>query len=96
MHHQHMEMLTVYGTHWCPDCHRSRAFLDEHRIPYAWVDIDADAEAGRFLEKTQRGGRTVPMIVFADGSCLLEPSDAELAARLGIPAPAGRGGRPTA
>jgi thioredoxin reductase (NADPH) len=79
-----MQQLTVYGAPWCPDCRRSKSFLMEQRIPFAWVDIDADADGLRFVEELQKGGRTIPTIVFEDGSFLLEPSNAELAERLGL------------
>ena len=79
-----MDQLTVYGAPWCPDCHRSREFLDEQRVRYTWVDIDADPDGLRFVEELQDGGRTIPTIVFPDGSHLLEPSNAELAAKLGL------------
>jgi thioredoxin reductase (NADPH) len=79
-----MGELTVYGAPWCPDCRRSKSFLMDQRIPYRWVDIDADDEARAWVERLQDGGRTIPTIVFPDGSHLLEPSNAELAAKLGL------------
>ncbi len=79
-----MEQITVYGAPWCPDCRRSKAFLQEQRIPFTWVDIDTDAEGLRFVEVLQHGGRTIPTIVFTDGSHLLEPSNTELAEKLGL------------
>ena len=79
-----MDQLTVYGAPWCPDCRRSKSFLMEQRIPYRWVDIEQDAGARAWVEELQGGGRTIPTIVFPDGSYLLEPSNAELADRLGL------------
>ncbi|MES2209320.1 MAG: FAD-dependent oxidoreductase [Chloroflexota bacterium] len=79
-----MKQVTVYGAPWCPDCRRSKAFLMEQRIPFTWVDIDADPEGLRFVEDLQHGGRTIPTIVFPDGSHLLEPSNVELAEKLGL------------
>ena len=79
-----MDQITVYGAPWCPDCRRSKTFLMEQRIPFAWVDIDKDQDGRRFVEELQGGGRSIPTIVFADGSHLLEPSNAELAAKLGL------------
>lgn len=79
-----MADITVYGAAWCPDCRRSKKFLAEHRIAYDYVDIDADREALAYVERAQNGGRTIPMIVFPDGSRLLEPADDELAAKLGL------------
>jgi thioredoxin reductase (NADPH) len=76
--------MTVYGAPWCPDCRRSKKFLAEHRIPYNWVDIDQDPDALAYVERAQNGGRTIPMIVFPDGSRLLEPGDDELATKLGL------------
>jgi 6-phosphogluconate dehydrogenase len=48
------------------------------------VDIDTDAEGLRFVEELQRGGRTIPTIMFPDGSHVLEPSNTELAEKLGL------------
>ena len=79
-----MEQITVYGAPWCPDCRRSKTFLMEQRIPFRWVDIDSDVDSLRFVETLQHGGRTIPTIVFPDGSHLLEPSNVELAEKLGL------------
>jgi len=76
--------LTVYGAHWCPDCRRSKRFLGEHQIPYAWVDIEQDPDAEQFVIEKNKGKRIIPTILFADGSVLVEPSNAELAAKLGL------------
>ncbi len=77
--------LTVYGALWCPDCRRSKQFLAEHRIPYQWVDIEQDVAARRIVEELNHGRRIIPTIVFDDGGpILVEPTNAELAARLGI------------
>ncbi len=77
--------LVVYGTHWCPDCKRSKKFLGEQLVRYQWVDIEQDNKARQWVEKLNRGKRIIPTIVFPDGSFLVEPSNAELAAKLGIP-----------
>ena len=79
-----MDQITVYGAPWCPDCRRSKAFLTEQRIPYTWIDVDTDPEGLRAMQALQDGGRTIPTIVFADGSIQLEPTNAELAAKLGL------------
>ena len=79
-----MAEITVYGAPWCPDCKRSKKFLAEHRVPFNWVDIDDDPEGLRFVEQLQKGGRTIPTILFPEGDHLLEPSDGDLARRLGL------------
>ncbi len=79
-----MADIQVYGAPWCPDCRRSKKFLGEHRVEYDWIDIDTDAAGLRFVEELQNGGRTIPTISFPDGSSLLEPSNEELARKLGL------------
>ncbi len=76
--------ITVYGAPWCPDCRRSKAFLNAHAIDFEWVDIDQDPAGLAAVERLQGGGRTIPTIVFDDGTHLLEPSDEELARKLAI------------
>jgi thioredoxin reductase (NADPH) len=76
--------ITVYGAYWCPDCRRSKQFLSEHQIPYNWVDIEQDKKGEQFVIRANGGKRIIPTIVFEDGSFLVEPSNAELAAQLGL------------
>ena len=82
--------ITLYGAHWCPDCRESKQFLGEHQIPYEWVDIEEDPEAEQFVIEKNKGKRIIPTIVFADGSFLVEPSNADLAAKLGLKTAASR------
>jgi thioredoxin reductase (NADPH) len=76
--------ITVYGAYWCPDCRRSKQFLGEHQIPYQWVDIEQDKAGEAYVLQKNDGKRIIPTIEFADGSILMEPSNAELAAKLGL------------
>lgn len=77
-------IITVYGADWCPDCRRSKHFLDENSIQYQWVDTDADKDAENLVRQMNHGKRVIPTIVFEDGSFLSEPSDAELAGKIGM------------
>lgn len=79
-----MSMITVYGAPWCPDCRRSKKFLSEHLIRYEWIDIDQDEAARAVVEAKNNGKRIIPTIVFPDGSFVVEPSNAELAQKLGL------------
>lgn len=76
--------ITIYGAHWCPDCRRSKAFLGEYQIPYNWVDIEKDKAGEQYVVQKNNGKRIIPTIEFPDGSILVEPSNAELAAKLGL------------
>ncbi len=82
--------ITVYGAHWCPDCRLSKQFLGEHQIPYKWVDIEQDKSAEQYVLKKNHGKRIIPTIEFGDGSILVEPSNAELAAKLQLKTKAAR------
>jgi thioredoxin reductase (NADPH) len=76
--------LTVYGAPWCPDCRRAKMFLGQQRVHYTWVDVEQDANGLALIERVNKGKRIIPTIVFDDGSILIEPSNAELAAKLGL------------
>lgn len=72
------EQICVYGTNWCPDTTRSRKCLAKLGIEYTWHDIDKDEDARSFVEKVNKGNRSIPTILFPDGSILVESSDVEL------------------
>jgi mycoredoxin len=74
--------IVLYGTNWCMGSLFARRYFDLCEIPYQWVDIDRDPEAKAYVERVNQGYRSVPTIVFPDGSILVEPSQAELAKKL--------------
>ena len=76
--------VTIYGAYWCPDCRRAKKFLGEQFVPYKWVDIEQDKNAEMYVLEKNQGKRIIPTIVFEDGSFLVEPSNAELAKKLGL------------
>jgi len=79
--------IIMYGTTWCGDTRRARRFMDEHNIQFKWIDIDQDPQARKFVEEVNHGFRSVPTIIFPDGSMLVEPSTSQLAEKLGITVP---------
>ncbi|HVB26979.1 MAG TPA: FAD-dependent oxidoreductase, partial [Mycobacteriales bacterium] len=76
--------IVLYGTTWCGDCKRSKQFLGEQRVHYEFVDVDGNPEGLAVVERHNDGKDIIPTIVFPDGDVLVEPSNAELAAKLGI------------
>ncbi len=78
------DKIIVYSTVWCPDCKRAKKFFGEHRIQYENVDIEQNPEHVDFVMKVNNGMRVIPTIVFPDGSTLSEPSNAQLAEKLGL------------
>jgi thioredoxin reductase (NADPH) len=78
------EMVKVYGASWCPDCKRSKRFLSDQRIAFEWHDIETDPGGLAIVQERNAGNNVIPTIVFPDGSHLSEPTNEELADKLGI------------
>src|SRR3954453_18285233 len=76
--------IKLYGTNWCSDCKRAKQFFGEQRVHYDFVDVDADAEGMAYVEEVNKGKQVIPVILFEDGSTLIEPSNADLAQKLGL------------
>ena len=76
--------IIVYGAEWCWDCRRTRKFLDQNNISYQWINIDLDRAAEQIVIRLNHGNRSVPTIVFPDGSLLVEPSNTKLAEKLAL------------
>ena len=71
----------MFGADWCSDCRRSEKLLDGLGIDYDYVDVEAVVD-GADRAKAISGRTQIPVIVFPDGTHLVEPSDAELSAKL--------------
>ncbi len=72
----------MYSADWCGDCIRSKRLMDELNVAYTIINVDADTAASEKVIKINGGLRSIPVIVFADGSHLTEPSDIDLKAKL--------------
>ncbi|MCJ7622297.1 MAG: mycoredoxin [Anaerolineaceae bacterium] len=70
--------IRFYATSWCPDCLRAKTILIKTKAPYKLIDIDQDPEGLEFVKEVNNGNRSVPTIIFPDGSKLVEPSSKEL------------------
>jgi mycoredoxin len=79
-----VDRLTVYGADWCGDCRRTQRYLNGTGRPFAWVDTAADEPAKAMLKAA--GYLAIPVVLFPDGTVLVEPSNDELAAALAAPA----------
>src|SRR5258708_8941551 len=76
--------IKLYGTNWCSDCKRSKKFLGEQRVQYEYINIEEDPEGQAYVQGVQNGGMRIPQVLFGDGGILIEPTNAELAAKLGL------------
>ncbi len=76
--------FTMYSTPWCGYCHRLKGQLDREGINYTEVDIEKQPDAAYIVERANGGSRTVPTVVFGDGSALTNPSLAQIKQKLAI------------
>lgn len=78
------QSIKFYGASWCRDCAAVKKFLGEHKVNYEWIDVDRVSEADEELKKLTGGTQTIPTLVLADNSVLVNPEIANLAKSLGI------------
>ncbi|MDD7923533.1 mycoredoxin [Actinomycetospora chibensis] len=70
--------MTMYTTSWCGFCRRLKTQLDREGIGYEEVDIDRVPDAAEIVTEVNGGNRTVPTVVYPDGSAATNPSFAEV------------------
>ncbi|MBN3870357.1 MAG: FAD-dependent oxidoreductase [Nostoc sp. JL33] len=79
------EGIRVIGNRWSPFSHQVKDFLARNQIPYKWLDIELEPDAEKLVEYAQADGRQqLPLVLFADGSRLIQPSNLEIAAKIGL------------
>ncbi len=76
------ERIVMYATAWCGDCRRAKRMFNALGVPYTEIDIDREPAAAETVMRLNSGNRSVPTIIFPDGSRLVEPSNAALEAKL--------------
>ena len=74
--------ITMYGADWCGDCRRSKRLLAELNVSYDLVDVEKDPEQMEKVIEINGGAKSIPVIVFPDGTHLTEPSDNALKEKL--------------
>ena len=70
--------MTMYTTSWCGFCRRLKMQLDREGIGYDEVDIEREPGAAEFVMQVNRGNRTVPTVVYPDGTAATNPSFAQV------------------
>jgi len=73
--------IVMYATEYCSDCMRAKKFFELNEIPHLRVGLEGNLEATEFVMQVNDGARSVPTIVFPDGSILVEPGWEELKAK---------------
>lgn len=74
--------FTMYSTPWCGYCHRLKRQLDREGIEFEIVDIEQHPEHIETVERANGGPRTVPTLLFSDGSTQTNPSVTQIKQKL--------------
>jgi len=74
--------ITMYSADWCGDCVRSKRLLDSLQVSYEIIDVESAPGASEKVIEINGGMRSIPVILFPDGTHLTEPSDIDLKAKL--------------
>jgi thioredoxin reductase (NADPH) len=86
-HHPGFDGIRVLGTRWSPKSYELRDFLARNRVPYQWIDVELsanDPETKRLLEFLGSEASSLPIVLFPDGTKLLESVPAEVAQKVGL------------
>src|SRR5579862_9489661 len=81
------EGIRVLGTRWSPRSYELRDFLARNHVPYQWIDVEGsanDPETKRLVEALGPESTSLPIVLFPDGSKLLEPVPADVAQKVGM------------
>jgi thioredoxin reductase (NADPH) len=79
--------IRVLGTRWSPRCYELRDFLARSHVPYQWIDVEGsanDPETKRLLEALGPDAAELPVVLFTDGTKLLNSAPAEVAQKVGF------------
>jgi thioredoxin reductase (NADPH) len=78
------EGIRVIGHRWSLKDHQLRSFLSRNHVPYRWLDAAASDDAQKLLKERGLDPEVLPVVLFADGSALVDPEQEMLAARVGL------------
>jgi thioredoxin reductase (NADPH) len=81
------EGIRVLGTRWSPKCYELRDFLARNHVPYQWIDVELsanDPETKRLLDVLGPEVSNLPVVLFPDGTKLLESLPAQVAQKVGL------------
>jgi thioredoxin reductase (NADPH) len=78
------EGLRVLGPRYTLRDHQVRDFLSRNQVPYVWLDPEQSAEGVDLLTRFKLDDHKLPVVLFGDGSYLVQPGQMELAAKIGL------------
>lgn len=82
--HPPFEGIRVIGNRWSPHSHQAKDFLARNQVPYQWMDIELSEEAQKLTEYAKDDKLNLPVVLFADGSHLIQPTNLQIAEKIGL------------
>ncbi|ARV60545.1 fused response regulator/thioredoxin-disulfide reductase [Nostocales cyanobacterium HT-58-2] len=82
--HPPFEGIRVIGNRWSPHSHQIKDFLARNQVPYQWLDIELSEEAQKLVGYAECDRLQLPLVLFEDGSHLMQPSNLEVAGKIGL------------
>src|SRR6202165_638099 len=79
--------IRVLGTRWSPRSYELRDFLARNHVPYQWIDVELSANdpgTKGLLEALGPEATNLPVVLFPDGTKLLEGALADVAQKVGL------------
>jgi thioredoxin reductase (NADPH) len=76
--------IRVVGHRWSPQTYQIKEFLAKNQVPYQWLDIEKDAETRSLLQSAHVSEDQLPVVVFPDGSSLIQPTTFQVAEKVGF------------
>jgi thioredoxin reductase (NADPH) len=83
-YHPPFEGIRVIGNRWSPHSHQVKDFLARNQVPYQWLDIELSPEAQQLVEYANCDKLHLPLVIFGDGSNLMQPSNGQIAEKIGL------------
>ena len=78
------EGIRIIGHRWSVQAHGIRDFLARNQLPYQWLDVELENEAVQLLESAGVDPSTLPVVIFGDGSWLVQPANSQVAEKVGL------------
>ena len=77
-------ILRIIDHRWSPKLHAIGNFLARNQVPYQWLDIENSKEASHMLQQLNLDNKELPVVIFPDGSYLIDPDIHQLAEKINL------------
>lgn len=76
--------IRIVGHRWSPETHQLKDFLARNQVPYQYLDIELEREAGQLLKQFNMTHAALPLVLFSDGETMAAPNVTAVAEKVGL------------